>query len=426
MEQIVTAMPLLLLFITWGRCIKTYFSPCGIMTGIWSIFLIIHLLIVPNYKFSYTAGFIIDVLIIFFFLGEFTIFIASNKFNRIKKGYSFTLKIVNGKFEKRLRMIIIALGLISFIGSLLYFRVFYIHFGSFQNLFTAGWFIRQELGEGLINVPLSIRIMALTAYSNLVLSLIYWIYFKFRWFLTIPCICILLMGIAQAGRGGTYMMLITIFFAGYWRDKLYGTSHVGYKLFRRIVIFSISIIVIFTLGLAYREQSFGTELFLYQQIDTYKSYACGAISAFSVFWDKHSLLDTDLTLGLYSFSSLFELLGIEKLPSGFYDEYLYISNINNEVTNNYTLFRPALEDFGLSALAYMFLLGAVFSYVFRYASKGNTAALAFIIVAYTMLAFSIIAPLTQHNTILLGFIMPSFILHIITNERFHLLPTKRP
>jgi oligosaccharide repeat unit polymerase len=380
-----------------------------------------HTFFVPDFKFSYSTGFILDALIIFFFIGEFTVVVASIRFK--KKKTNVNLQDAAGKklFEKKLRRVIKVLGFISIVGSLMYFYVFYKYFGSLIKLFTAGWLIRSELAEGLITVPLIIRVMALMAYSALILSLVYWVYFKFKWFLTVPFVSMLIMGIAQAARAGTFMMLIMIFIAGYWRDKLNGVRHIGVRLFKRIALFSLTIIVIFTLGLAYREQNFNIEFFNDRQLKTYNSYAFGSISGFSVFWDQYSL-DTDLTLGLYSFSSLFELLGIKKLAAGFYDDYLFISNSGNEQTNVYTLFRSLIEDFSVpGAFIYMFILGVIFSYAFKYAIKGNMAALSLILISYTMIVYSVIAPLTQHNTILLSFVMPPLILWVISKNSHHKL-----
>lgn len=388
--------------------------------GTWSVFLIAHMLLAPDFKFSFATGLMIDLLIISFFSGEFVVVSTWHNNRKFKVGsYCSVVQKAEyrNKLEKKLSGAIILLSCISFIGALLYLYIFYNYFGSFIKLFTAGWLIREDMAEGLIMVPFFIRAMALTAYSALVLSLCYWIYFDFKWILTLPFISMLLMGVTQAARAGTFMMLIIIFIAAFWRDKLNGGSNIGFRLFKRVVKFTSLFLLVFALGLAYREQNFDQDFFGDQQLDTYKSYAFGAISAFSVFLDKYSL-DADLTYGLYSFSSLFELLDIKKLPTGFYDEYLLISSVSNERTNVFTLFRSLIDDFGiLGSIVYMFLMGAIFSYAFIRVIRGDIAALGFILMAYTMIVYSVIAPLTQHNTILLAFVMPSLVLYVITKNK---------
>ena len=416
MERIAAVLPLLLLLSSWKWCVNTYLSPSIIFLGTWSAFLTTHALFAPNYKFSYSAGFIIDMLIISFVIGEFTIVVASNRFRRLPKEISMRQSPLNSiVFKVRLRRIIVVLGIVSLVGSLMYFAIFINHFGSLIGLFTAGSLVRGQLAEGLISVPLYIRIIVLSAYSTLVLSLIYWIYFEFKWYLTIPFISMLLMGVAQAGRAATFMMLIIIFVAALWRDKVRCVKKIALRSFKRMIIITIIILVIFTLGMMQRTQNFNILSFNDGQMGEYKSYSYGSISAFSAFWDQYSL-HSDYRFGIYSFASLSELLGISKLPAGFYSEYVLISNTGGEVSNVFTLFRSLIDDFGVvGALIYMYALGAVIALVFQCGLKGNKAAIAFILVADTMLIYSVIAPITQHNTILLSFIVPSLILSVIGN-----------
>lgn len=419
MAQLLTIMPLLFLVFTWKGFVGTYFSPTGIMAGTWSIFLIARMLLVPSYKFSYGAGLIIDALIISFFFGEYVAFLARNISYGNKKAFWIGENALFKKsLEKKLRRAIIVLGTISLIGSAMYFIVFLKYFGAFANLFSAGWAIRGDLAQGLINAPFSIRVLALEAFPTLILSLVYWIYYEFKWFLTIPSLSILIMGIAQAGRAATLMMLITIFVATYWRDRLKRGKHVSKRVFKKIVLFSFLILVVFTAGEVYRAQNLGKFDVLNNQVaKTLKSYAFGAISGFSVYWDQYST-DSDMTLGVYDFSSLVELLGIKKLPTGYYGEYASISRKHDVVTNIYTLFRPVVEDFGIvGGMGYMFLMGLIIFVAFRMAMRGSLAALAFVLTSYTMLMYSVFAPLTQQNTMLLSFVMPSFILYVFSKEK---------
>jgi len=416
LQQIFTALPLLFIFVLWGKCLKTFFSPSCVITGTWSIFLLAHLLLAPDYKFSYEAGLVIDILIFAFFSGELIVNILTrNYFKNINK-YVRTEQLYDNKFKKRLKLTIIILGSISIIGSLLYFYIFYRHFGSFTNLFTAGWLIREEIGAGLISVPFAIRFITLIAYSVVLLSLVYWIRYGFKFFIMMPFVSILIMGITQAARAGTFMMLIIIFVASCWKDIFNGLRNVGFRFTKRVLFFSFIILSIFIVGLMYREQNFTLDLIDNRQLKVFRIYAFGAISGFSEFIEAYNF-ESSLTLGLYSFSSLFELLGIQKLAFGFYDEYLFISNANDDYTNVYTIFRSLIEDFGIiGSIFYMFTLGCILAFYFKLAIKKNLPAIAFICIMYTLLVYSVIAPLTQHNSLLLSFIMPPLIISIITSK----------
>lgn len=409
MEQIFTILPLLLLLYTWGKLKKTFSSPASILISTWCIILFLQAFMAADFKFYYETGFILQILIISFFLGE--VFILANKKLSNKNIFWGNSIVEKNKkiFHKRLLNTIILFNSVALFGSVLYFYVFYNYFGSILNLLTAGWAIRGVLADDLIQVPLIIRAMSLMSYTALIFCLCYWIRFGFKWFLIIPFLSMLIMNTAQAGRAGVLMMLISIFVAAYWRDKLNGDVATNYRFVKRIFKFTLVIMLFFSFGLAYREQNFDISSFGYGQLDSYRAYAFGAISGFAAFWKNYSI-SADLTYGIYSFSSLIELLGIRKLPTGFYDTYLSISDIGNDETNIYTMFRSVIDDFGvIGSVIYMFLMGSVMAFYYSHAIKGNLAALSFVIMSYTLLIYSVFAPLTQHNTILVAFILPPLI-----------------
>ncbi len=384
---------------------KTFFSPSGVLSGTWSIFLLGHMIFAPDYVFSYSSGFIILFLILTFACGEIFSFLLSYAGKARPHGPGLK-QGSPARHEPELKNTILIMGITSICGAFLYFQIFQSYFGSFANLISAGWSIRDEIGSGAIPIPLYIRIMTLIAYSTISLSFIYWICFDFKPFLLLPFATVIIFGATQAARAGTFMVLIWVFVAGYWRDRLNGLQHIGLRLLRRVLIFIFVVLAIFILGLMYREQKFDFEFFNTHLWETSKVYAFGSVSAFAEFWNSYSIYNP-ITGGAYSFSSLFELLGLKTYPFGVYGEYLDVSRTANVYTNVFTLFRSLIEDFSLlGAFGFMFCLGLMSARVYKKAIRGDLSAVSLITILYTLLIYSTIAPLTQHNSLLLSFVLP--------------------
>ena len=416
MAQLIVIIPLTLVLILWYRQLKTLITPSGIFFITWIGALTLQMLWAPAYFFSASAAAVIVALMLTFSAGElFSYTILGKYFKTTVVEYREQDKSAQ---ERSLRYVILIMGTLSIFGSFLYFMFFVDHFGSVAGLLSAGWLIREAIGEGAINVPLYVRLMTLIAYSVISLAFIYNMCFKFRWFLMLPFISIFVMGIAQAARAGTFMILIWIFVAKILKDKLEKTSNVGLIILKRGMYFTGIFLVIFFAGLMYREQSLSFDLVDSHQFKIAKIYAFGAISAFSVFWDNYNF-SSEPTFGLYSFASLFEILRIKKLAFGFYDEYLYISEFHDDYTNVFTLFRSLIEDFRLyGALIYMFMLGLLCGLAYKGSLCKNLASISFLSIMYTMLIYSVIAPLTQHNSILLAMLLPPILIKFLGIKYF--------
>jgi oligosaccharide repeat unit polymerase len=168
----------------------------------------------------------------------------------------------------------------------------------------------------------------------------------------------------------------------------------------------------------FREQQFSFDSDQFSHLKSFRIYAVGAISSFSAFLDKYDS-GTPLTWGRYSFASFAQMIGLHQFGSfGFYDDYLDISQTSNDYTNVYTIFRSLIEDFGIKgSILYMLTLGIITRMAYSCAVEGSLPALSFILGIYAMFVYSPIAPLTQHNSIIISWILPAFILSIITKNK---------
>lgn len=420
MAHLVLLIPIISICILWGVNQNSYFSPSGVFLGAWGLFIASHYLLAPDYIFSYEAAFLILTLLLIFFIGDY----IGSLIKIIKKPIELLPVNSNEKtiehiiLEKKIRKTVVFFSFLSLAGAFIYLNIFINHFGSLNNLLSSGWLIREEMAMNAISVPLVVRAVALLGYSAVILAMVYWVRFGIKPFIALPFLGIIIMGVAQAARAGTFMLIIIVFVTSYWRDIYMGQKNIGIRLIKRIFIFTFLLLFIFILGLMYREQSFKFNSDEFSQLKNFRIYAVGALSSFSVFLDNYDM-NSSLTFGRYTFASLFQLFDLYEFESfGYYVDYLYISRTSDDSTNVYTIFRSAIEDFGfLGSALYMLILGFFSRLAYSKAMKGNLAALSFLIGIYTMFIYAPIAPMTQHNSIIVSWIFPSLILSAIIRRR---------
>ncbi|MEO8234893.1 MAG: O-antigen polymerase [Flavobacterium sp.] len=408
-----------------------YFTPTGFLAITWITFIFLKFLVASDYYFSLHAVVLFVIFIFSFFIGELFMFLyLSKERNSIilqfidKVNLEADLEIFKQKKVIRtFNLILIVLGSLSFLGSLLYLQYFVRYFGSVSNVLTAGWALRGALEE--INIPLIIRAILLLGYSSIILILVHFIlYNKFRWFFLLPFISMLIMGITQAGRAGFMMILFQIFIMSFWRQIFKNvTSETGklsfvkgpeYKMIKssfRLVLF---VAIIFVGGDMLRSQdfSFNSEI-IEQGLTSFKAYLFGGIAAFCTYLNEYRF--QDLGWGRFSFSSLYELLGIHKNTLGIYVNYLRISSVDpNEDTNIFTAFRQFMDDFGIvGTVLLMMILGALSNVFFRKAVKGDIASIAFMIVLYTFIFHTPLLSITAHTSVLISAILPYVLIKMI-------------
>lgn len=414
---------------------KHYFTPTGFLSAVWIMFIGLKLLFVRDYYYSFHASFLFVLFIGAFFLGELVMFFyllfqnknldsASN--NNLK--INIDLEIFNRKSTiKKFNFLMFFLGLVSFIGSIIYIYLFAAYFGSITNVLTAGWAARGALEE--ISIPLFVRAILLLGYSAIVLSLIYQIiYDEFKWYFLLPYLSMFITGVAQAGRAGFMMIIFQVFIAMYWREitkQLKGNKNnkflisPDFKLVKSTakLIFFISIIFIGGDMLRSQDSSFNSEI-INQGLITFKAYLFGGIAGFTSYLRDFQLPGlNDLGWGRYSFSSLFDLLGIQKNTLGIYTNYLKKSDTDVTGINIFTAFRQFIDDFGiLGTTFFMFLMGSISHVFFRQSIKGNFSAIAVMIVFYSFLVHTPFLTITVHNSILISAILPIFVLKFVKKK----------
>ncbi|MES2651644.1 MAG: O-antigen polymerase [Bacteroidota bacterium] len=430
MAYLISLLSLGLIFFARKLYSRYYLTPTGILAATWIIFILLHLLVAREMYFSVAAAVLFVLFIFSFFVGEILayLYVELNDESAIRKyiskvdGKAVLTTFQEPKVKRLFGLLLLLLGLLSFGGSILYVKAFVNYFGSVVNILTAGWALRGALEE--ISIPLFTRAILMLGYSAIILSLIYtMVYKQFKWYLLLPYISLLIMGITQAGRAGFIMILFQVFIWVYWKEifkqvindeKEALKINPEYLLIKKSFKLILIIVIVFVGGDMLRSQSFSlTGDVLGQGISSFKQYLFTGISAFTSNLNNYNI--EPLGWGRFSFSSLYDLLGIHKNQIGIYDVYLRVSNADYELEGNiFTAFRQLMDDFGITGtIIAMIFLGALSHIFFRRAIKGDLSSIAFMIVLYTFLFHTVLLAITVHNGVLISMVFPFVALNFL-------------
>lgn len=413
MIHIVFIILLFMIFLLRKSFSMYYFSPTGFLCATWITFVFLMAVFAPDYFFTVQSSFYIFLFIFFFFLGE----IFNNVIRKRKQKEWVPFEITDhfkNNFESGLKI----MGVVSIVGSVLYLIIFANYFGGVMRLANAGWAVRGALIEGEIAVPFYVKLLLFPAYSNVILVLVYSILFRrIKWFLILPFIALFIMGFVQVGRAGFMLILFQVYIAILFRI-LYKNSMDGgmtlkeHRLIMKSFILIFVVLLIFIGGDMLRKQDF---TFDFSSINIFRQYLFGGISAFDTFLYKREFSETEYGLGKYTFSALYDMLGISKNEFGVYLEYLKVSDKDKFTTNIFTAFRQFIDDFGIAgACFFMFLSGIVSNYYYNHAVKGHIKAISVSIVIYTIIFHSTMLSITVHNSILLTLVLPNILLTLFS------------
>jgi len=404
----------LLIIIFFARKLfsRTYLTPTGVLCGIWILIISLKVILAPDFYFGYEAVFYIGSFSMFFFIGELLFYFLSkeNDTEEIKEIKPFYEH--GEEFKNRLRKYIIWISFISLFGSLFYLKAFINHFGSFAEFLIAGELIRADLFDGNISIPAISIFSMLLSYSAINLSMVFYSRYGFYWFQTIPFFSVLILSFSQAARAGMVIVIFQIVSGKIFRLLSKNEGKIELKLVKPLLYILPTLLIIFTLIESFRYQAFeyNSERVEFTK-NTFNVYTFGGVSGFSTYLDEVHKSTNDLTYGRYTFSSLYNLLGIAKAETGIYDQYLNVSP--TQTANIYSIFRPLLEDFGyLGMLIWALILGMIANFSFRYSLRGSLIGISMCVSIYIYLMFSFIAPLTQFNSFLLSCFLAPLIIQI--------------
>lgn len=404
--QLAALLMLILTLVSWGLA-RNWLAPGVMLCGSFALVYLAQSLFASDMNSSAAATMVIFGLCTFFVAGE-CLGRQLSKFRAIPPPPPAR---PSTRSQKKLAWLIIFIGLLALYGTYRYMAA--------VGLFDAGdlisallkiAIIREQIMLEGIQVPMIDRIGFLFAYSGVILSIVYWYYFGWRWWLVLSPLAVILAGIAQAGRAGTMVMLLQWALAVLFKTRMTR----NWALLHKALWLLFGVVVVFILGQLFREgfdEQVGSQS-IGRTLETSRGYLFGGISAFAYYIDR--LFDFGyMAYGKYSFSSLFAALGWAKQEIGIYDTYAPISSIG-ETTNVYTAFRSFIDDFTLpGAGLFYFGAGVTTSYLNEHFVAGRTVLITILVPLYSWLVFSPMASLTYFNSFLLSLIAPYLFLRWI-------------
>lgn len=410
MVYLALVIPLCVIIILRKTFCETYVSPTSMFCFIWIVIVSLMAFLAPTFYFTYEAVFYILNFSLFFLIGEFLFFGLNNgRFLKNNKKVFY-----DENFRYRLKNYTLVISVISLIGSVFYFKSFLNYYGSFAEFLIAGSLIRGDLFGGNIEISALSIFAMLLSYSAINLALVYYSKFGFSWFQIIPFFSVFISAFSQAARAGLVIVIFQIFAGKIFRLISQNKVNVEYRLLKPLLYAIPFLLFIFTIVEMFRHQNFEVNIDGLSDTDSALSiYTFGGTAGFSSYLSDLHLFSNELTYGRYTFSSLYNILGIAKAEPGIYDQYLNVSP--TQTANVYSIFRPLLEDFGYFGMTtWALILGFIANIVYYKSINGSLVAVSLAISLYIYLMFSFIAPLTQFNSFLLSCVLGPVIIQLST------------
>jgi len=398
-------------------------TPSVALSGAWTFVYGVQAIFAPDLYFSGLSSAFALLFIFFFFVGEALALHRRSLRPALESAASLSSAVALRNWESRLNSITRALGWYSLGASLAYYFLLQGYSSSEAGSVILSADVREQIFAGGIAVSLPIKVGLLCAYVGHVIAMATWVKHKFRLIHLLPTIAVLVFGFSQSGRAGTIIVILQLLAAAYIK------AMTGARL-RRVSLWKASagLVVFFALcgtvfiggqmvreGGAFEIEETGRIFF------TLRSYLMGGVAALGYYidfyWDPNNL-----TWGRYTFSSLYNSLGIYEQAPGVYDQYALIST-RGELTNVYSALRQFIEDFGVIFTMLIALGGGYVGGVAAYAAyaRGSTLAGAWLIALYSWALFSPLVSLTQFNSFLVSIVLAPLLIFLSTRVRHHVV-----
>jgi oligosaccharide repeat unit polymerase len=387
-------------------------SPSFFLSSSWTFVYGLQTIFASDMISSYIATFTIFAITLSFVVGE----VLGCGGLKIKKvNFNISRKNLNDKknyIRKKnfLKRIVIVFGILSIFGSIQYAHALGLFdANSLDELISLPGIARVAIFSGEINVPFSSRVGFLLAFSGVVLSLSYYFLYSWHWYLSFPLVSVVLMGLSQAGRAGTIIVIMQILTVIYFKHVVNNNGIKIKFMLKLSMILTIIILIVFIGGQLQREGFSSNEVGeALRVLESLRGYLFGGVSAFST-WLVNFNIFTFPTLGRYSFSSLFNFLGLYEQAPGIYNEYSAISEYN-ETSNIYTAYRSFIDDFTiLGACLFYLIAGYLIANKTTRFIAGDRAYISIIIPIFSWLLWSPMASITYFNSFLLSCFIPYII-----------------
>lgn len=350
------------------KLVGSWMHPAALLMLLWSFVFVTTSIFAPDYYFSVPAGFLLYVLILNFALGGFVgTYSAKRDFRRNEAvtGLAFKIK---------------GLSAVLFLGVLLGFSAVAYVLAS-QGVAAASFTDVDTLAETAhdFSVARYEDDYRIPAVARLLLSLNY-VAISFsgiaagagqslvwkesglrrRLLLVLPLVPQVVLAIVMTTRAQVLFEMI-VWMSFYLTAAIYSKDRLIHKLFKFKKIFILSSVGAFVLFLFVALQFLRggiTDLDrIWEILEHIRKWPFGSIAGFSVWFDSEKA-GSDLSFGFYTFTGIFDLLGIKQRETGLYLDYVDLGG--GAYGNVYSIFRGFIEDFGgVGACIFLFFVGFV-------------------------------------------------------------------
>jgi oligosaccharide repeat unit polymerase len=405
---VLTATLLVVIF-AYGRR-PLCFSPSVYFLSSW-LAVYSYVLLDPGAHLSIISVCVLFVFNLAFVVGEF----ATQRWDGGERATQAATRLKKTKLsEKRIKILTSVLSVVSVLTT--YGYVTALNFSEYSDtlagaLLYAGS-VRADLAEGDITVSYAGRLGFIFAYISVITALIYYIYFRWRWWLVVPFACVFILVFSQAARAGIIIVLVQAAIAVIFKGSI---SHQvdSQKVTAKLGWFALFIIFIFIFGQLFREGfSYLDVSDVFRIMGGLRGYFSGGVLGFD-YWINHVYSnDDDLTLGKYTFSGIYQALGIAKQELGVYNVYVPIDNMGG-VTNIYTGHRQLIEDFGfVSATLLISVCSAVLAFIGQRWYAISVSTVAMLIPLYSLLVLFPLYSLTLFSSFVASVLVPPVVVRI--------------
>lgn len=350
------------------KLVGSWMHPAALLMLLWSFVFVTTSIFAPDYYFSVPAGLLLYVLIINFALGGLVgTYSAKRDFRRNEAVTGLTFKIKG-------------LSAVLFLGVLFGFAAVAYVLAS-QGVAAASFTDIDALAETAhdFSVARYEDDYRIPAVARLLLSLNY-VAISFsgiaagagqslvwnesglrrRFLLVLPLVPQVVLAIVMTTRAQVLFEMI-VWISFYLASAIYSKDRLVHKIFKLRKILVLSFVGIFVLFLFVALQFLRggiTDLGrLWEILEHLRKWPFGSIAGFSLWFDQ-AKDGTDLSFGFYTFTGVFDLLGIKQRETGLYLDYVDLGG--GAYGNIYSIFRGLIEDFGgVGACIFLFFMGAL-------------------------------------------------------------------
>lgn len=361
-----------LLVITSKRKVGHYFNPVTIYLGFWFVYLLIPVLFDAKFELNPAAYLYISLFLVIF---QLPIYLYRWRLI-FKKFHSHTYEINYSSF-RFYRIILVGLSLGSVVLNYIDLLFQGISVDLDNLLSIGGQYASSRYNEDLL-VSRYGQISLICAYQAALIGGLVCGVDRFgnkkNLFFVLSIVPSLFVMLFQSAKGLLFLNA-ALFFGAYFLMRMFfgsaASQRVSWlKIFLGFMLVALAVVASFISRFDVSAEFFDILDYL---IISLSSYSAGHMFAFSDwfasvylgFESKVSYGPESLTLGFYTFMSLFQLFGDNRfVPLGTYAEYPAFDN--GIVTNIFTFYRGLLVDFGLlGSFVFAFLMGNFVVFSFR-------------------------------------------------------------